>query len=233
MLGLPPRFGVYPVRILELDLPAHLRETYIVLYTLGWRTEYRTVQQSVSQLAELFSTIEGKPINARGMRKRLQDLAEVGLVERSMKEGRWVTVLKLRHEVSGTGSATPWHPECQGGIPGVPHLDKSIAVVVDQSVQQQRDYSRSGTEFEENEELLRAMGLVGDVVRRLAAEEHVTPQYLEGVKAYRDREAAQGRILGTGWVVTCVGQAWKLPEEIDEHDPSRYVSGKYKDYIRY
>jgi len=242
--GLPPHFGIYPIRLLELGLPAHLRDTYTILYTLAWRAEYRTVQQSVPQLADLFSVIEGKSLQPRGMRKRLQELSQMGLVERSKRDGRWLTILKLRHGATmpSTGTTRVTCPARSDpvGVPpsdpvGVPHLDKSIvAVATDPSVKQQQQDSRCDPEIERNEELLAEMGVVGGVRYRLSTETWVTPEYLEAIREYKASEAAKGNTLGPGWVVKFVGEKRPAPElEPAEPDRYRYVQGKYKDYIKH
>lgn len=241
--GLPPHFGIYPIRLLKLGLPVHLRDTYTILYTLGWRAEYRTVQQSVQQLADLFSVIEGKSLQPRGMRKRLQELSQMGLVERSKRDGRWLTILKLRHGATmpSTGTTRVTWPGTSGtvGVPvsdpvGVPHLDKSIvAVDTDASVKQQQQDSRCDPDVERNEELLAEMGVLGGVRYRLATETWVTPDYLEAIRDYKAGELAKGNRLGPGWVVKFVGEGNEAPEVSGTPDRYRYVRGKYKDYIKH
>jgi hypothetical protein len=230
---IPTRYTLYPTAALRRsDVPIHLRWTYLVLYALAWTHQYEWLGENYEQLSQTFSDLEGQVISPRGIRQRLSDLVEYGLVERRRVEGRYRTYLLVRHDTSDAPSVTS--PPSGDALQRHPIKNKYVVADEETVSDQQQQYSNQGDvdRILRNEELLRGMGLIGDVVRRLAAEEQVTPEYLEAVMGFRAREAAQGRILGTGWVVTCVGEGWEVPQPQTE-SRYRYIQGKYKEFVRH
>ena len=231
---IPTRYTLYPTAALRRsDVPIHLRWTYLVLYALAWTHQYEWLGESYEQLSQTFSDLEGQVISPRGIRQRLSDLVEYGLVERRRVDGRYRTYLLVRHDSGDAPSVTS--PPSGDALQRHPIKNKYAVVVPGEETESdQQQYCNQGDvdRIQRNEELLRGMGLLGDVVKRLAAEERVTPEYLEGVMEFRAREAAQGRILGTGWVVTCVGEGWEIPDREPE-GRYRYIQGKYKEFVRH
>lgn len=201
--GLPPRYAVYPIELLaRADVPNHLKITYLTLYALAWRNEYALVRQSMAQLAEVFSALEGKPLTERGMRKRMGDLAALGLVRRVAIGGRWVTRLLLCHDTeaasTGTGSATLALP----GVTSIVVNDDDLGT----TIHQHQDY-RGGTANATPEiagpvrRELWSMGIAEPTAGELAEMAHVTEGYIEDWAAYLGYERAGGKKLGTGWLI--------------------------------
>jgi len=232
---IPTRYTLYPTAALRRsDVPIHLRWTYLVLYALAWTHQYEWLNETYEQLSQTLSDLEGQVISPRGIRQRLSDLAQYGLVERRRVEGRYRTYLLVRHDSGDAPSVTSLHSG--DALQRHPIKNKYVVAVDETEESQQQQYCNQGDvdRIQRNEELLRGMGLVGDVVKRLAREEHITPEYLETVMEYRAREAAQGRILGTGWVVKCVGGGWEIPDvQPDPDDRYRYIQGRYKEFVRH
>lgn len=116
-------------------------------------------------------------------------------------------------------------------------INNTVVVETDsekEKLDQQQQNSIKRGDVERNEELLAEMGVVGGVRYRLATETWVTPDYLEAIREYKASEAAKGNDLGPGWVVKFVGEGNEAPEVASalDHDPDRYITGKYKDYIK-
>ena len=201
--GLPPRYGVYPIGVLERsEVPGHLKLTYITLCALAWRTKGETVLQSMAQLAELFSVIEGKALTERGMRKRIGDLAKAGLVKRVSVGGRWLTRLLLSDEAlslsTGTGGAT------------LALQSATSIVTADDGVQvpiHQHQFFECGTGGATLEEVgpvrreLWALGIDEPTATELAEMGHVTVEYLEAWAGYCGWQRAGGSQLSTGWLI--------------------------------
>jgi len=211
----------------------HLRWTYIILYGLAWVHEFQWLHETYDDLAAIFTALEGKEINSRGIRQRLTDLVGYGLVERRQVGGRYRTYLLVRHEHKGDA---PNVTSRSSSDALQRHPIKNNYVVVDierleQPPQHLVDKGDARTAVCAG--LLEAMGVFPKVADRLAQEEHVTEEYLERIMGYRGTEAAKGNILGPGWVVTAVGQAWEPPEASAEADRYRYIQGKYKEWVRH
>lgn len=375
---IPPRYTLFPSAVLRMaGIPIQLRWTYLVLYALAWRHDYRYVAESLAEMAEIFSELEGERVTFRMMRYRMKGLSAHGLIERKRMGRRYRTHLLVRHDslskeqtgppvvvdaetevaadlpryrpgrvsnldrmayellddlgvdyvrqyhppgcpywfdifLPGSGllvelDSQYWHrgPEAErkgtidrdrrkdawakkhgydivrlkvGDIRdeserirlernieqiiqerhllsvekqrgdnyvspssplSPPNINSTVVVddiSLDDQERQQQQYSNRGDVelFEENEELLGAMGVIGDVRRRLAREPWVTPEYLEGVMAYVAEQAARGNRLGPGWVVVHVGSGEPVPDsDGEELDGDRYIRGKYKDYIQW
>jgi len=196
--GLPPSFGVYPISILTTDLADHLKLTYIILYALAWRNDHRTVLQSTEQLAELFSELEGRPLQIRGMRKRLELLSKAGFLDRVKTRGRWITVLNLRH---GTGGVST-------GTQGCHIYSNDVDAIKDTLIHQQQD-SICGTvsATEKNRLSLAEAGIWEPTCSELAELEWVTPEYVDDLVAYMGAQMARGKKLGTGWLVEQIRKA--------------------------
>ena len=202
--GLPPKYGVYPISILTKRLPPYLKMTYVVLCALAWRTDKRAVLQSTEQLAELFSELEEKPLSVRGMRKRLELLSKAGLIERVKRQGRWITVLRLRPDEeeasTGTGSASiegaSGTREC--------HIYSTVGDEGTDIDLQQYQSCRCGTgnASREVQEALWASGISEPTAGELAEMEHVTLEYVEDWVAYWGyRNAGSGERLAQGWLI--------------------------------
>jgi hypothetical protein len=204
--GLPPHYAIYPVSLLErTDLAPHLFRTYLVLYALAWRNDYRTVKQSMAQLAEVCSQLEGKPLGERGMRKRIGELAELGLLRREFTGQRWVTRLLLCHEelgaVTGTAGATAERIDATSIVHG-PYSDYE-----EESQNQNQDSSRTGPggSAEDPSGAVRcelwAMGIAEPTAGELASLEWMSAGYVAAWSEYLGWEAAGGNKLGLGWLV--------------------------------
>ena len=234
-MPLPPRYSLLPMAVARMrDLPHHLKWTYFMLYALAWTHDYQWSDETLEQLALTFTDL-GDEINPRGIRQRLSDLKRYGLIERRQVGGRYRTCLTVRHDQTGdapnvtiqrSGDALERHP-----------INNSVVVETDSEKEkpdeQQQQINTKGGDVERNEELLAEMGVVGGVRYRLAAETWVTPEYLEAIREYKAAEAAKGNALGPGWVVKFVGEGNEAPDLGEKPDRYRYVTGKYKDYIKH
>ena len=107
-MSLPPRFAFVPATLFSRsDVPIHLRWSYAVLYAMAWRHDYDYVSEDYAALAALFSEIEAQEITPRGMRERIQQMAEFGLVERrQVGRSQWRTYLLLRHDAASARSVS-------------------------------------------------------------------------------------------------------------------------------
>lgn len=252
-MSLPPRYTLCPTAVLRMRMPIHLKWTYLVLYALAWTHQYYYVNETQEQLADIFSDLEGKQIEPRGIRQRLSDLAERGLIERRQVGGRYRTYLMVRHDQipdpatgmqsrgdapnvtqGGPGDAVERHPNSNNGAGGV-----EISVSEPNKHQQ---YSTMGDVelFQQNRGLLGVLGINEPVRTRLAGESWVTPEYLEAWIAYQVQEGARGDLLGPGYFVVKIGEGeeppgdWRerLEGRLQEAEGDTYVSGKYADYIK-
>lgn len=212
--GLPPKYGVYPISVLERpDLPAHLKLTYITLYALAWRTKHETVLQSMAQLTELFSQLEGKPISERAFRKRMAELAKLGLIRRTFTRGRWLTRLLLKHDLSTGPPRTSLVP---GGVTSIED-DDDVEVPI-----HQYQFSISGpprtspaTAGDPERDLIRqelwSMGIDEPMATQLVLMEHVTGEYIDRWAAYLGYQAASGKRLGPGWLILQIKSGRQAP----------------------
>ena len=361
---IPPRYTLFPSAVLRMSaVPIKLRWTYLVLYAMAWRHDYRFVTETLDEMAIIFDDLEEKRVTARIMRSRINGLIAHGLLERKRAGVGYTTTLLVRHDVSAPIPEPPdleeqiaanlprgrpggkvsrldefaydcleelgCEYEAQYHPPGCPYwydvllLDANLLIeldseywhrgeraqakgiiqkdrrkdawardhgfeivrlmvsdvrdeaertrlremlmemaeratgdpelsplrspleghntikhvvdeeVDDQTTIQQQHLVNTADAVAQNESLLRGMGVMGDVVHRLAREEHVTPGYLEQVMAYRTQEASRGKTLGPGWVVKCVGEGWEIPKQEQEPDRYRYIQGRYKDFVRH
>jgi len=236
---IPPKYTLFPSAVLRMSkVPIHLRWTYLVLYALAWANQYQYVNENLDQLSAIFTDLEGRQIEPRGIRQRLADLAEYGLVERQQTGSRqYRTYLLIRHDQLSVGDAPNVTHSVVGDALERHPINNNVAVVdtdlSHQEKQQQHQYSTKLGDAERNEELLAAMGVNNPARKRLAREPWVTPEYLEGWMKYIADEARKGNRLGPGYVVVQVGNA-EEPAELEEaQDRYRYVKGKYKDYVKW
>jgi len=234
---IPTRYTLYPTAALRRsDVPIHLRWTYLVLYALAWTHQYEWLNETYQQLAGTFTALEGREIGPQGIRRRLDRLAEFGLIERRRTHSQeWRTYLLVRHDAVGaTGSSTQ---EALGAtVEGHPISNKTVVLntdIVEETENTQHLLLNRGA-TDENRRLLEAMGVFPKKARALAQLPHVTPEYLEGVMEYRAGEAARGKVLGPGWVVTTVAEAEQMPDQEPEPEGRyRYIQGKYKEFVRH
>jgi predicted transcriptional regulator len=102
---IPPHYAILPPKLFyRSEIPLHLRWTYIVLYALAWRHQYQYVSETVETLAGMFSEVEGQEISERGIRERLQQLVNYGLISRERHGFHYRTILLLQHS---TATAQP------------------------------------------------------------------------------------------------------------------------------
>lgn len=219
--GLPPKYGVYPISILErTDVPAYLKLTYITLYALAWRTEHSSVLQSMAQLTELFSQLEGKPISERALRKRMQEMARLGLVSRIFTGSRWITRLLLRHEYTEMSTGPRRTSPAAGGTSSIEDDDIDIDIPI-----QQHQFSICGpdrtslavpgdAEAQAIREELWSMGIDEPVATELALLEHVTSNYIDEWAAYLGYQAARGNRLGAGWLILQIRSGRRAPAAV-------------------
>lgn len=243
-MSIPPRYTLCPTAVLRMSMPIHLKWTYLILYALAWTHQYYYVNETQEQLAEIFSDLEGKQIEPRGIRQRLSDLAERGLIERRQVGGRYRTYLMVRHDQMpgdarnvtprGAGDALQRHPNSNNGAGGETSMP-------DQPNKHQQYSTRGDAElFEQKRVLLEVLGINEPVRARLAGEEWVTPDYLEAWIAYQVQEGARGNVLGPGYFVKKIGEGeeppgdWReqLQERLEETERNKYISGKYAEYIK-
>lgn len=234
---IPPRYTLFPSAVLlRSDIPTKYRWTYLVLYALAWRHQYHWLDETYQQLSQIFTELEGKEVTPEAIRQRFRRLSEYGLVQRRGSGSQYRTHLVVRHDqVGGLGVCPAYtkssEPDQLGVSSQIHPIKNRDHVVVDvEGEDQQQQYSNT-ERIAKNAERLEAMGVLEPVRGRLAKEEHVTPEYLETVKAYREQEASRGKILGPGWVVKCVGEGWEIPKP--EPDRYRYIQGKYREWVRH
>ena len=219
--GLPPKYGVYPISILERrDVPAYLKLTFITLYALAWRTNHERVLQSMAQLADLFSQLEGKPISERALRKRMQQMAQLGLVSRTFAQGRWFTRLLLRHDQADLSSG----PDRTSPAPtGASSIEDDVDVTDIPIHQYQLSIcgpDRTSPEMIEDpgaqavREELWTMGIDEPVATELAMMEHVTSEYIDDWAAYLGYQAARGNRLRAGWLILQIRSGRKAPATV-------------------
>ena len=231
---IPPRYTLFPSAVLRRsEIPIHLRWTYLVLYALAWSHQYEWLSETYNELAGTFTALEGQTIGPGGIRRRLERLAEFGLIERRrIHSQEWRTYLLVRHDSLGATASDTQEPV--GATPeGHPITNKAVVVEEDlsQSKEQQHLLQNKGV-TDESRRLLEAMGVFPKKARALAQLPHVTPKYLERIAQYRaDTVARGGKALGPGWVVDTVGAGDEPPKEDPEEN--KYISGKYKDYVRH
>lgn len=227
--GLPPKYGIYPIALLErTDVPSHLKLTYITLCALAWRTNHEAVLQSMTQLAELFSQLEGRKLTERGMRNRMTNLGKLGLVKRIFANGRWLTqlLLKLDLEAASTGTgdailalqgATSIITDDNGELIPSDYYQSSIRGTASATLASTGDPQRDAIRTE-----LWAMGIDEPLGTELALMEHVTVQYIDEWAAYLGYEAAAGgSIKGKGWLILQMKAGRRAPLGISRRASER------------
>lgn len=227
--GLPPKYGIYPISLLErTDVPPHLKLTYLTLYALAWRTKHEAVLQSMAQLADLFSQIEGRSLTERGMRNRMTQLGKLGLVRRIFTNGRWLTHLLLKHEVevSSTGAAG-----------ATLALQSATSIILNDNAEvtlpNQHQSSICGTasatlastgdsQIDAIRSELWAMGIDEPTATDLALMEHISLEYIDDWAAYLGYHAAIGESTkGTGWLILQMKAGRRAPITISGRTEKR------------
>jgi len=102
MVRKPPRFFVVPAAcLLRHDVPYHLRMAYATLYALAWNNGYRFVDYSTEEIAAYWTEVEGQELSPAGARRRLEQMAECGMIERQRRGPKAArTIFLWRHETS-------------------------------------------------------------------------------------------------------------------------------------
>lgn len=227
--GLPPKYGIYPISLLErTDVPAHLKLTYLTLYALAWRTKHEAVLQSMAQLADLFSQLEGRSLTERGMRNRMTQLGKLGLVKRIFANGRWLTHLLLKHE---------GEPSSTGATSASVALQSATSIIVNDNAEitlpNQHQSSICGTgsatlastgdsQTDAIRSELWAMGIDEPTATDLALMEHISLEYIDDWAAYLGYHAAIGESTkGTGWLILQMKAGRRAPITISGRTDKR------------
>lgn len=214
--GLPPKYGIYPISILErADVPVHLKLTYITLYALAWRTKHETVLQSVAQLAELLSQLEGKAITERGMRNRLTQLAKLGLIRRIFSGGRWMTRLLLTHQQGASNGIANATPTVRSATSIEDDDDREILTYQYQSSISGIGGASPAIVGDAEKNLIRqelwSMGIDEPIASELAAMPHVDSDYIDQWAAYLGYQVASGKTFGPGWLIHQIRAGRRAP----------------------
>jgi len=231
---IPPRYTLFPSAVLRRsEIPIHLRWTYLVLYALAWNHQYEWLSETYNELAGTFTALEGQTIAPGGIRRRLERLAEFGLIERRrIHSQEWRTYLLVRHDSLGA-TASDTQEAVGATVEGHPISNRAVVVEeeLSQSKEQQHLLQNMGV-TDESRRLLEAMGVLPRKAKALAQLPHVTPEYLERIAQYQaDTVARGGKALGPGWVVVTVDAGEEPPSQ--EPDRYRYIQGRYKDFVRH